>query len=185
MRERSDEQLMKSYAGGSIEAFEMLYERHRAPLYRYLARLAGDPATANDLYQASWEKVIRARRSYKPNAPFRAWLYRIAHNVAMDHFRRQRPVSDAVPESLAADDPEPADSINREMQKQDLHAAIQSLPPEQKDSLLLKLESGLDLQGIASVTGVNPETAKSRLRYAVKRLKQILGDRDFPAGQEP
>ncbi len=55
MRERSDEQLMKSYASGSMEAFDHLYERHRGPLYRYILRLAGDPATANDLYQGSWE----------------------------------------------------------------------------------------------------------------------------------
>jgi RNA polymerase sigma factor (sigma-70 family) len=184
MRESSDEQLMKSFAGGSMQAFELLYERHRGPLYRYLLRLAGDPATANDLYQGSWEKVIKAKKSYKPDAPFRAWMYRIAHNHAMDHFRRHQPASNEVPENLASDQPEPVEQIIKDSQKTDLHHAIQQLPPEQKDALLLKLESGLDLQTIASVTGVNPETAKSRLRYAVKRLKQILVDRSPPAGDQ-
>jgi RNA polymerase sigma-70 factor (ECF subfamily) len=182
MRERSDEQLMKSWAGGSMEAFEELYQRHRAPLYRYLLRLAGDPATANDLYQGSWEKVIKARGNYKPTAPFRAWLYRIAHNNAMDHFRRNRPTADETPEELASPGAEPAEQLDAESMRQELQSAITKLPPEQKDTLILKLESGLDLQTIAELTGVNPETAKSRLRYAVKHLKHILGDRNFPAG---
>jgi len=183
MQERSDEQLMMAYAGGDMAAFETLYERHRAPLYRYLLRLAGDPATANDLYQGSWEKVIKARKRYQADAPFRAWLYRVAHNHAMDHFRRTRPVADEVPEDLASAENEPPDQLNAELMKEHLKNAIRALPEEQKDALILKLESGLDLQSIAEITGVNVETAKSRLRYAVKRLKQILGDRNFPAGQ--
>lgn len=182
MRERNDEQLMKSWAGGSMEAFELLYQRHRAPLYRYLLRLAGEPATANDLYQGTWEKVIKGRTAYQPKAPFRAWLYRIAHNHAMDHFRRNRPIADEVPEELASPAAEPAEQLASDSMRQDLQSAIAELPPEQRDTLMLKLESGLDLQTIAEITGVNPETAKSRLRYAVKRLKQLLGDRNFPAG---
>ena len=182
MRERSDEQLMKSYAGGNMEAFELLYQRYRAPLYRYLLRLAGDPATANDLYQGTWEKVIKARTRYKPKAPFRAWLYRIAHNHAMDLFRRSKPISDEVPEELASPAAEPDEQLAGESRQQDLQMAIQELPPEQRDTVMLKLESGLDLKTIAEITDVNPETAKSRLRYAVKRLKQSLGDRNLPAG---
>jgi len=182
MRERSDEQLMKAYAGGSMEAFELLYERHRAPLYRYLLRLVQEPSTANDLYQGTWEKVIKSRSAYKPAAPFRAWLYRIAHNHAMDHFRRNQPGTDQVPEELASPEEEPAEQLARDAMQEDLENAIVSLPPDQRDTLMLRLESGLDLQTIAEITGVNPETAKSRLRYAVKRLKHLLGDRDIPAG---
>lgn len=182
MRERSDEQLMKSYAGGSMEAFEELYQRHRAALYRYLLRLAGDPATANDLYQGSWEKVIKARASYQPKAPFRAWLYRIAHNNAMDHFRRSRPSSDEALNELSGQDSPPAEELDNESRKRALKDAIQKLAPEQKDALMLKIEGELDLQTIAELTGVNRETAKSRLRYAVKHLKHILEDRELPAG---
>ena len=182
MRKRSDEQLMKSYAGGDMAAFESLYERHRAPLYRYLLRLAGEPATANDLYQGAWEKVIKARATYTAKAPFRAWLYRIAHNHAMDHFRRSQPIAGEVPDELASPAPEPAEQLANDSMQQDLQSAIRALPRDQRDTLMLKLESGLDLQTIAEITGVNPETAKSRLRYAVKRLKQILGDRNVPEG---
>ena len=74
MRERSDEDLMEAWAAGSMQAFEALYARYRGPLYRYILRQAGDDATANDLYQGSWEKIIRARKSYRPQAPFRAWM---------------------------------------------------------------------------------------------------------------
>ena len=182
MRECTDEQLMKSYAGGNMEAFEALYARHRAPLYRYLLRLSGEPATANDLYQGSWEKVIKARNRYRDSAPFRAWLYRIAHNHAMDHFRRHRPTSDELPENLADVEADPADHATDESRTQELLNAIEDLPEEQKDTLLLRIKSELDLKTIADITGVNPETAKSRLRYAVKHLKKTLGDRNTPAG---
>lgn len=182
MRERSDEQLMKSYAGGNMKAFEHLYERYRGPLYRYILRLAGDPATANDLYQGSWEKIIRARNGYKASAPFRAWMYRIAHNHVMDHFRRQHPTSHSVPDEIGSNEAEPDERMSLDRRRDRLLAAIQSLPPEQKDTLILKIESGLDLQTIAEVTGVNPETAKSRLRYAVGKLKQMLANQGVQEG---
>jgi RNA polymerase sigma-70 factor (ECF subfamily) len=182
MRDRSDEQLMKSYADGNMEAFEILYERHRGPLYRYILRMAGDPATANDLYQGSWEKIIRARGRYKSSAPFKAWMYRVAHNHVIDHFRRRQPSSETAPEVMAGSQAEPEEQLTQCNRRRDLLAAIHSLPAEQKDTLMLKLEAGLDLQTIARITGVNRETAKSRLRYAVNKLKQILGDQDFQNG---
>jgi RNA polymerase sigma-70 factor (ECF subfamily) len=177
MRERSDEKLMKAWAGGDIAAFEQLYERHRAPLYRYLLRLAGDAATANDLYQGSWEKVIRSRRRYRASTPFRPWLYRIAHNHAVDHFRRLRPTAEVPVESLRDEREGPDHEIATDDERRRLAAAIQGLPPEQKDVVLLKLEAGLDLESIASVTGVKRETAKSRLRYALKKLQSCLQER--------
>jgi RNA polymerase sigma-70 factor (ECF subfamily) len=176
MTERSDEALMKAYAGGNMVAFEHLYKRHSGPLYRYILRLVGDAATANDLYQGSWEKIIKARAGYKASAPFRAWMYRIAHNHVMDHFRRSRPVTELPPDEMEADLPGPDQRLLEEQRMSGLHAAVSDLPAEQKDVLLLKLEAGLDLQTIADVTGVNRETAKSRLRYAVGKLRKTLGE---------
>jgi RNA polymerase sigma-70 factor (ECF subfamily) len=178
MRERSDEALMKAYAGGDMAAFEILYQRHRNALYRYVARLVGDEATANDLYQGSWEKIIRARRSYRPSAPFKAWMYRIAHNHVMDHFRRLRPVTELDEIQLTSNNPGPAEALQADCRESNLLRAMASLPDEQRDALLLKLEAGLDLDSIARVTGVNRETAKSRLRYAVQKLKKALGEAD-------
>lgn len=177
MRDRTDEQLMKSYAGGNTKAFELLYERHRGPLYRYILRLAGNPATANDLYQGCWEKIIKARERYSASAPFKAWMFRIAHNHMMDHFRRLRPESE-LPGEMISDLNQPDEQLDDDARREDLQAAIDSLPTEQKDALLLKLETGLDLKTIAEVTGVKPETVKSRLRYAVRRLKQSLEIKD-------
>jgi RNA polymerase sigma-70 factor (ECF subfamily) len=171
MRERTDEDLMNAYAKGDMSAFELLYDRHRAPLYRYILRLAGDASTANDLYQGCWEKIIRARQRYNPSAPFRAWMYRIAHNHAMDFFRRRRPLANTPGNEPCATDPGPEELLLSDDRSTRLQEAIAKLPDGQRDVLLLKLESGLDLQTIAEVTGVSKETAKSRLRYAVAKLK--------------
>jgi len=174
MRELGDEVLMKAYANGDMAAFECLYERHRGPLYRYILRQAGDTSTANDLYQGSWEKIIRARGSYSASAPFKAWMYRIARNHVVDHFRRSRPTRDLSPHTLQADDPEPEQVLIGEQASACLTAAVKELPTEQREVLLLKLEAGLDLGTIAEITGVSRETAKSRLRYAVGKLKKAL-----------
>jgi RNA polymerase sigma-70 factor (ECF subfamily) len=174
MRERSDEDLMEAWAAGSMQAFEVLYARYRGPLYRYILRQVADDATANDLYQGSWEKIIKARKSYRPQAPFRAWMYRIAHNHVVDHFRRSRPESELEPERMESAEEGPDELLSRADRQQKLREALDSLPDKQRDAILLKLDAGLDLQTIADVTGVNRETAKSRLRYAVARLKHLM-----------
>ena len=152
----------------------MLYARYRGPLYRYILRQVADDATANDLYQGSWEKIIKARKSYRPQAPFRAWMYRIAHNHVVDHFRRSRPESELEPERMESAEEGPDELLSRADRQQKLREALDSLPDKQRDAILLKLDAGLDLQTIADVTGVNRETAKSRLRYAVARLKHLM-----------
>ena len=174
MRERSDEALVADWSDGSMAAFEALYARYRGPLYRYFLRLSGDAARANDLYQGCWEKVIRARRRYRPTGPFRAWLFRIAHNHAMDQFRRNRPETELDGVTLVSGDAGPAEALGREDRDRSLRKAVQALPEKQREALLLKLDAGLALDEIAAVTGVNRETAKSRLRYAVARLKTVL-----------
>lgn len=176
MHERSDQELMAEWADGAMTAFEALYERHRAPLYRYVLRQAGDAATANDLYQGAWEKVIRGRRSYRTGVPFRAWLFRIAHNHVVDHYRRQRPGQELHPERIESSDDGPEEALERAERRERLEQAVAQLPEKQRDAILLKLEGGLGLEEIADVLDVNRETAKSRLRYAVSRLKEALGD---------
>jgi RNA polymerase sigma-70 factor (ECF subfamily) len=176
MRECSDEALMKAFAGGSMEAFEHLYERHRIGLYRYVLRKTGHTATANDLFQGAWEKVVRARAQYKPSTPFRAWLYRVTYNHVMDYFRRVQPTTGILEERLESLEPGPDKQAALEAKAHRLRIAIGQLPEKQKDALLLKLEGGLDLGEIAAVTGVNRETAKSRLRYATGKLKEMLKD---------
>ena len=174
MQERTDEALMQAYAKGNPEAFELLYNRHRGPLYRYVLRQVGEAGTANDLYQGCWEKIIRARANYRPSAPFRAWMYRIAHNHVMDHFRKAKPESDVPMDELEANQPGPQEQYLFEDRTARLKQAVHRLPVNQREAILLKLEGGFDLPTIAEITGVNRETAKSRLRYALDKLKIIL-----------
>ena len=157
-----------------MEAFEHLYERHRAALYRYILRKAGHPATANDLFQGAWEKVIKARSKYRKNVPFRAWLYRIAHNHVVDYFRRARTAADVSPDGLQSAEPGPDSLAEMNARAGRLKIAIGQLPEEQEEVLMLRLEGGLSIDEIATITCVNRETAKSRLRYATAKLKSKL-----------
>ncbi len=174
MRETTDEYLMQQYARGNVQAFDQLYARHRGALYRYFRRQITDEATANDLYQGVWEKIIRARRKYRTSTPFTAWMFRIAHNHLVDHYRRQKPQAAVDTDRLVDLQPEPAQQHIDGQQRQQLQAGIVALPDEQRDTLLLKLESGLKIEEIAVVTGVSADTVKSRLRYAVNKLKRSL-----------
>jgi len=174
MHELSDEQLMLRYAAGEMPAFEVLYDRHRGALYRYFVRHLGEATTANDLYQSCWEKVIGARSRYRPQAPFRAWLFRIAHNLVADHYRRRPPLTPLDESGFVGAAPGPDEALERDAQAASLRAALLSLPSEQRDALLLKLEGGFSLEDIASLSGVGRETIKSRLRYATERLRKVM-----------
>ncbi|MFT5140999.1 MAG: RNA polymerase sigma factor (sigma-70 family) [Rhodothermales bacterium] len=174
MRDSSDEQLMQQYATGDALAFEEIYQRYRAPLFRYIQRQVRDPAVANDLYQGSWEKLIKARKQYRPTAPFRAWLFRIAHNHMIDHFRATRETEPLADEFHVSTSPQPSDVLAVAQKEASFRAALEQLPAEQKQTVLLKIEAGLNIEEIGKITGVEPETVKSRLRYAVAKLKRTL-----------
>jgi RNA polymerase sigma-70 factor (ECF subfamily) len=179
-----DADLMLRYANGEAQAFDLLYARHKGPLYRYLLRQCRDRAVADDLFQDVWDRVIRNRKHYQVRAKFATFLYRIAHNCAVDQFRlraRRRddqsdPVEDSS-ESLVAPDTERPDRQFADAQFRDaFQRALDSLPDEQRAVFLLYEESGLGLDEIGEITGVGMETAKSRLRYAVSKLRKALAD---------
>jgi len=178
-----DGELMLRYARGDLRAFEVLYQRHRGGLYRYLSRHTHNPEAANDLFQEVWSKVIASRDRYERRAKFQTFLYRIAHNCFVDYCRRstvRAEISDDGQEgwqgALAAPDNDQPDVHAERAQATDHYkAALAQLPSEQRDVFLLYEESGLTLEEIAVITAVGPETAKSRLRYAVSKLRQVLG----------
>jgi RNA polymerase sigma-70 factor (ECF subfamily) len=182
-----DAQLMLAYAGGEMRAFETLYSRHRAALYRYLVRQARDGEVANDLFQEVWSRVIANRARYEPRAKFRTFLFTLAYNCFIDHCRRTkaRPAGTGIEDADAADllpadeDGRPEAVLQRDECSQRYRAALATLPPEQRDVYLLHEESELSLEEIARVTGVGAETAKSRLRYAVGKLKAALAAADI------
>jgi RNA polymerase sigma-70 factor (ECF subfamily) len=172
-----DSALMLRYKDGDATAFEHLYRRHNDALYRYLLRLCLHRHTAEDLYQETWAKIIRSRSRYQPTAKFTTFLYRVAHNCFIDHVRRNKrhSMESATDPDMTADPgDEPATLVEKSHARQRLEAALLVLPDEQRDVFLLHEEAGLNLDAIAHVTGVNRETAKSRLRYAIKKLKVAM-----------
>lgn len=177
-----DATLMLRYRQGDVRAFETLYRRHKGALYRYLQRLCCSPEMANDLFQEVWSKVIASRERYQARAKFSTFLFHIAHNCAVDHFRRAgRPQEklaqdvDALVDELAGPGHESPDAAFAESQlRADFKRALDELPAEQRDVFLLYEETGLGLEEIGRVTGVAMETAKSRLRYALGKLRGAL-----------
>jgi RNA polymerase sigma-70 factor, ECF subfamily len=182
MAAEDDGELMLRYARGDLRAFEALYQRHRSGLYRYLARHTHNPESANDLFQEVWSKVIASRERYEPRAKFQTFLYRIAHNCFIDYCRRATvraeisgDAQDDWHGSLPAPEDDRPDARAEQAQTAARYkAALAELPAEQRDVFLLYEESGLTLEEIANITAVGTETAKSRLRYAVMKLRHAL-----------
>lgn len=176
-----DDVLMLAWAGGDVAAFEVLYARHRGPLYRFLLRQLRDPALADEFFQDVWQRVIAARAGWTPDAAFRTWLFRIAHNRLNDHWRglKHRPPAPDDGDERAARVPDPT-TPERELsdfeQRRRLQLAMESLPDEQREVLQLRLEHELSLEEIGEITGAGRETVKSRLRYAMDKLRARLNE---------
>ncbi len=178
-RRLDDSALMLRYRDGDIAAFDVLYQRHNDSLYRYLLRLSLNRHTAEDVFQEAWGKIIKSRQSYRPTAKFSTYLFRVAHNCFIDHIRRNKRHTHEVsvdPDTSAATDNAPDECAEKLLARQRLEDALKILPNEQRDVFLLYKEGGLSVDDIAFVTGVNRETAKSRLRYSVAKLKAAMTD---------
>jgi len=168
---------MLAYQRGDTTAFEQLYRRHKDGLFAFLFRSQPRLAVVEELAQDSWMAVVNSAQRYKPEAKFRTWLYQIAHNRLIDHWRRpdnQHRQIDTTAEPLSSSDT-PADSIENAALQVKIMAALAQLPREQKDALLLQ-EQGFSQAEIAEITGAGTQTIKSRLRYARNQLRDLLGD---------
>jgi len=174
--EPADEWLMQAWIGGDVAAFELLYARHRGPLYRFLLRQTRNQSLAEEFFQDVWQRVIAAAHGWKPEAAFSTWLFRIAHNRLNDHWRalKHRPPAPADGDQRAARVPDastPERALSEFEQRRQLQRAIDELPDEQREVVLLRLEQELSLEEIGDITGVGRETVKSRLRYAMDKLR--------------
>ncbi|HEX9773256.1 MAG TPA: RNA polymerase sigma factor [Steroidobacteraceae bacterium] len=184
----TDEGLMLAWQAGNAAAFDRLYARHRGGVFRYLLRHCGNRASAEELHQDVWLRLIAARPGYRATARFATWLYTVARNRLIDHWRAaasQRLVSLDVEQDdgmvvMQFEDPAArADPMRNAASWQDgrrIVDALQALPGAQRDAFLLHVEGGLALTEIAALTGAPAETVKSRLRYAYARLRDALGD---------
>jgi RNA polymerase sigma-70 factor (ECF subfamily) len=179
----SDEELMLAYGEGNADAFDALYRRHKAPLYRFLVRQCRDAGVAEELFQDVWMNVIRARSGYRASARFATYLYHIAHNRLIDHYRRRSPAAlvsfDEDEGALELPGPrgaEPAVAYDARAQAARLLELLKALPEAQREAFVLQHEAGMSIEEIAEATGVTGETAKSRLRYAMKKLREGMSE---------
>jgi len=182
----SDETLMARYAGGDAAAFETLYRRHEMRTWRYLERNVGSRAIAEELMQEVWFAVARDAARYRPTARFTTWLFAIARNRMIDALRARRPqVSlealglEAAPvlERLTAEPAAgPLAAVEARERSTALRESLAQLPSEQRDAFLLQLEGDLSVEEVAAITGSSFETAKSRLRYARTKLRELLSE---------
>lgn len=182
--ERSDEHLMLAYQRGETRAFEILLTRHEKGVYRFAVRMLGDRAQAEEVAQESFLRVIQSASRYRASACFRNYLYRIARNLCVDLLRR-RPRGEGRPTSAETGHPEasegipdrnpgPENHVGAEQLRSAIRRAIASLPPDQREAFLLKEVRDMKLQDVATITGANLNTVKSRLRYALIRLREHL-----------
>lgn len=186
-----DARLMLRYRDGDAGAFSALYARNKGPLYRYLLRQVRNAGAAADLFQEVWSRLIATRARYQARAKFATYLFHIAHNCAVDFFRRDLKMRRAArPDDADAQwEPEvpeyqrPDGLAEFAEQQSALLAALGALPQEQRETFLLHEETGLTIEEIARVTDVGLETAKSRLRYAIRKLKKSLLAAHVPGAQ--
>jgi len=184
----TDEALMLAWQAGDASAFDRIYARHRGGVFRYLLRHCRDRATAEELHQDVWLKLIAARARFDAAARFTSWLYSVARNRMIDHWRRNpaqrlvsldddgdgRGIGELLEDSDPAGNPQGAATLLQESAL--LVEALEALPAAQRDAFLLHVEGGLAVGEIAALTSTSAETVKSRLRYAYKRLRASLGD---------
>ena len=177
-----DEDLMLRYAAGDAAAFDQLYARHRVSLFRFIQRQCKEHAQAEEIFQEVWMNLIKSRERYTVGARFRTYLYTLAHNRMIDHFRHRsnEPLwagddseegLDAIAGLPASRADEPEVRVLSRQQGEYLLRLLEDLPSAQREVFLLTEEGGLSLGEIAEATGVSLETAKSRLRYAIARLR--------------
>ncbi|MBL8344746.1 MAG: sigma-70 family RNA polymerase sigma factor [Rubrivivax sp.] len=211
MQDPTDDQLMRAFAGGDGHAFERLYARHEQALYRFVRRLLGRAAAtqADEVFQDTWMRAIEARATWQPQgAAFRTWLFTIAHHRAVDCLRKSgREVSlacddedgDAQPfepvgtpwsgwpdAPLGTPSPEGGaeDHLFWRRAGQRLLDCLEGLPLPQKTAFLLHHDDGLAVDEMARALEVGFETAKTRLRYAMAKLRVCMGAY-LPAEMKP
>jgi RNA polymerase sigma-70 factor (ECF subfamily) len=190
-RELSDEDLMQAYAGGDAAAFSQLYARHEAALYRFVRRLLGArlAAQGDEVFQEAWLRIVAKRASYRtqPGASWRTWAFTIAHHAAMDRLRvAGREVSPEPQDDgeealdwLMAEAgtlvPSSEDVAYWRAAGSRLLECLDTLPAPQRAAFLLHHEDGASLEDLAARLALPFETAKSRLRYALKKLRGCMG----------
>ncbi|MBI1896920.1 MAG: sigma-70 family RNA polymerase sigma factor [Acidobacteria bacterium] len=173
-----DDTIARARRGDRDALTELLAQYHHR-LYRFLVRLVQDPATAEDLFQQTWLRVMQKIGSYRSGPGFDTWLFSVAHNLAIDYLRRRRDSSLDVPdetrttpaERLVSGTPDPLEELLDSERGALLAAAIGELPAIHREVISLRFEEAMKLEQIAQVAGVPLSTVKSRLHRALESLR--------------
>ena len=161
---------------GSQSAFEQIVRRYQRPIISLIARMTGDRALAEDLAQETFVKAFRSLAAFDTTRRLSSWLFRIAHNTAIDAMRRSRPAQvpiETVPSAADAPD-EPLDPVERQELGNALEAALDALRPDQRAAIVLRYENGLSFDEIGTILGVPEVTARSHVHRARKELARLL-----------
>lgn len=185
----TDEQLVRAYAQGSNEAFDMLLRRHQDKTFNYILRIVKNEDIANDIFQETFVKVILTIRQgrYIENGKFPAWVSRIAHNLIIDYYRQEKS------DNLLSTSMEEVDILNKkelcegtiedqlitEQIRDDVKMLITQLPDLQREVLTMRYYRNLSFKEIAEKTGVSINTALGRMRYAIINLRRIAAEKDI------
>jgi RNA polymerase sigma-70 factor (ECF subfamily) len=186
IRDLTDGELIIGAVSGRADGFEELVRRYQRPIISYVYRMLGDHESALDVTQEVFIKVYNSLHKYSSEYKFSTWLYRIAHNAAIDHMRR----NSVVPQSIEAQNdegsyqlqlecPHPSPEKNREMSewRTEIDAVVKCLPPAYRDLIVLRHGRDLSYDEIADVTGLPLGTVKNRLFRAREMMREIFAER--------
>jgi RNA polymerase sigma-70 factor (ECF subfamily) len=188
VRDDSDESLMLRYRDGDVRAFELLVTRHRKALFNFILRFVRDTAAAEDVTQETFLRLVKGADAYERQAKFTTWLYTIARNLCVDAARRGKHRKAASLDAPLSDEdgaaslldlvPDTGAGVDRQAQSRELavrlRQAIEALPDEQREIFLLREVADLQFNEIANVIGCPENTVKSRMRYALEKLREAL-----------
>ena len=188
MLDEGDAALLHLFARGQADAMERLVQRHGSSVYAFVRRFLGNSPAADDVYQEVWLKVIRYADRFEGRSRFTTWLFQITRNVCMDHrrasLRRKEGISlerdagvgegVALREQVADRGPSTDERVVESEERRAVEQAIARLPDEQREVLLLREKTELTFEQIAEISGLSPNTVKSRMRYALVNLRKSL-----------
>ncbi len=185
---KTDQELVHLYVGGKETALSELITRHKTRVYTSIYLLVKDQYLAEDIFQDTFIKVINTVKAgkYNEEGKFLPWVLRIAHNLVIDHFRKEKrtPIitnGDGfdIFEVLGFHDESTEDKIVRDQTHQDLRAFIHLLPSEQKEVLIMRHYGDLSFKEIADLTCVSINTALGRMRYALNNLRKMMTEKEL------
>ena len=184
----ADQELIDLYLNGNEKAFEILLRRHKARIYTSIYIFCKDSQIAEDIFQEVFIKIINTLRSgrYNHEGKFLQWALRIAHNLCVDYFRRdkRRPTVGQTDEYdifnvIGLSDESPEQSIMRSQVHERIRHLVDSLPNEQREVVVLRHYADMSFKEIASLTRVSINTALGRMRYALINMRHMVEEKDL------